>query len=134
MNNSNPESVFGGLFTWDYWTITRLHEDFNTLIVGNIAYNVVVLKEEIESDYPGFITSFTALSTLGCSEDFITKLLKFCIVNAQGRNMFDVLHEFELLQKVESAIALELSADELLALVGQFNKTGPLFILPESMI
>lgn len=133
LNKPTPEYVFDGRFTWDYWTYTSNTSDPDTLAVGNVMYSIEVLKEDLDDDYPGFVNSYNELVALNCDDAFVTKLLKFCIINAQGNNMLEAMRDFDLLQKIHSALALGLTAEELLAAIAPNNPAAGLGVLPENM-
>lgn len=118
---------------WTTWSYTVPSRFENKLRFGNDFTYIDYSTEGIEVDHPGFLYAYYELTSLGCDEHFVTDVLKFCIVHAGNERLGDFLSRPEIIQSVETALAIGLSGNELVALLTNGEAVTLTAVLPDDM-
>lgn len=117
---------------WCDWARTELELNNNRVIAGTAPFGSVAYREyEVEGQYPGFIKALERLSEFGCDRKFVTHVLKFCILHAEGMNLVKFLDEYQLQAKVETALAIGLSGEELTQMLTNGTQSSLTALPPE---
>lgn len=82
-------------------------------LLGYIGGWAMFSKRSVEEKYPGFLKSYELLTSLGCDEYLATTIFKSCIVLAEGTPLDKFLIQSSTLKKVEVALAIGLSGEDL---------------------
>lgn len=113
-----PEYFIDRNMSWRSWLCTKPNLAKTGLNAGlPPSGSVFYTNHKVDSKYPGFVRAHDVLTNIGCDGVFITDVLKFCILHADGVDLADFLVKSETLNKVETALAIGLSGEELTKLL-----------------
>lgn len=113
-----PEYFVDHKTPWCEWVGTGRWLAKARVFIGRKPYGVVAYSHvEIEDKYPGFVSALNALWELGCDNTSVTHVLKFCIIQANGSDVHRFLVRSNTIKKVEVALAIGLSGEELTRLL-----------------
>lgn len=130
-----PEYFVDRLTHWHDWARTEIDLHENGIHVGTLPFGSIFYTEaEVEANYPGFFPALKSLSSIGCDRSFVTHILKFCILRAGDMDLAAFLVKSETLSKVESALAIGLSGEELTKLMMGDSQVSVVTDLPDDFL
>lgn len=129
-----PEYFVGIDTPWLYWIGTEI-DSSTTEVIAHIAFTrrARYSTDMVEASYPGFCRAYEALVAVGCDEAYSTLVLKFCITNANGLDLYQFLVQSKLLNKVEAALAIGLWRIDLHRLLLRERRATSIVELPDDL-
>lgn len=127
-----PEYFIDNATPWCGWVHTEIDVYERGIIAGTVPSGYILYTvAEVELNYPGIIKTCKSLASIGCDRKFVTHMLKFCIIQADGHDLNTFLERAQLLNKVEAALAIGLSGKELTEALLNVNSVLVSMDLPE---
>lgn len=109
-----PEHFVDFSLPWCEWAHTEIGVANYSVVVGAASFGpVLYTKTAVDAKYPGFVSAYESLTSIGCDRNFVTDVLKFCILRADGMDLTQFLEQSAMLNKIEAALAIGLSGPEL---------------------
>lgn len=119
---------------WDDWVTTYLTAAGQKMLIGGKSSWDMFGINELDAAYPGFTASVDLLTGMGCDDNFITEMLKFCIVQAGDPDLYSTLTHPGRLERIKSALVIGLTGKELVPLLEGVADSLPNIGLPEDLV
>lgn len=106
-----PDYFMSSLSPWDTWiSITTSSRDTEFLCESD-GLSINRPQYNVEDKHPGFIAVYKTLTALGCDKYFVTSVLKYCIIQADG-NLYDFLTASEVQKSIPTALSIGMTGVE----------------------
>lgn len=112
-----PPAFFCRAIPWGTWISTHIDVGTNDFEAHTASATRGFSNQQIESNHPGFTKAYLLLDSLDIDAFFMTRMLKFCILRADGLPLDQFLEQSDTLSLIKHGMSLGLMGQELAELV-----------------